>query len=302
MFDARRFYADHGLEHYDSSYSHKHTRQGWTNRPCPFCSGNPGLHLGYNEKGGYYVCYRCGGHRVAEVIRALLSVSWQAAFRLQEKYGGDSQTKQKAARGSKETQIQTTLPPGTGPMGLPHFRYLVDRAFAPEYLAEQFGLLGTGALGPYKFRIIAPILFNGELVSYQGRDITDKQSAKYKACPRELERIHHKHIVYAYDMAKQDVLVVEGVTDVWRMGPGSVALFGIKFTPAQVKLLTAFRRVFVWFDEEDPEAEEQNHRLISDLAALGTEAESIRVGIEGDPGDLKQEDADYIMRELLIRR
>lgn len=302
MFDARKFYQDHGLEHYDGSYSHKHTRQGWVNRPCPFCSGNPGLHLGYNEKGGYYVCYRCGGHGIAEVIRALLSVSWHTAFRLQEKYGGDSQTRTKAARIEKESQKTISLPSGSGPLQGVHREYLAARRFDPERISSRYSLLGTGPLGLYKFRIIAPIYFNGELVSYQGRDITGKQSAKYKACSRAEERIHHKHIVYAYDMAKQDVLVVEGITDVWRMGPGSIALFGIKFTPAQVKLLSSFRRVFVWFDEEDPEAEEQNHRLISDLAALGTEAESIRVGIEGDPGDLKQEDADYIMRELLIRR
>jgi len=67
-------------------------------------------------------------------------------------------------------------------------------------------------------------------------------------------------------------------------------------------LLSQFRRVFVWFDEEDPEAEEKNLQLASELTALGVDSEVIRAGIEGDPGDLNQKDADYVMRELLIRR
>lgn len=81
-----------------------------------------------------------------------------------------------------------------------------------------------------------------------------------------------------------------------------MATFGIKYTPAQVNMLSQFRRTFIWFDEEDPEAEEKSMQLASELTALGKESQTIRAGIDGDPGDLTQSDADYIMRDLLIRR
>jgi len=302
MFQARRFYEDYGIDYSDGTISHKHTRRGWINRPCPFCTGNPGLHLGYNESNGYYVCYRCGGHSAAKVVRALRGSSWTEAKRLVSAYGGEEAYKTKRAREAKEKEIEVVLPKGSGPLIEQHRVYLVARYFDPEALEDIWGLLGTNHLGPYKWRIIAPILFGGKLVSYQGRDITGRSDKKYKACARDSEQIHHKQVLYGYDLADRDVLVVEGVTDVWRMGPGSVATFGIKYTPAQVKLLSQFRRVFVWFDEEDPEAEEKNLQLASELTALGVDSEVIRAGIEGDPGDLNQKDADYVMRELLIRR
>ena len=300
MFQIRKFYDDNGLEYFDGAYSHKHTRQGWVNRPCPFCTGNPGLHLGFNEKSGYFVCYRCGGHPVAKVVRALLNVSWYTANKIVKQYGGDSDYKTKVQRENREKGLEVKLPAGTKQMANMHTLYLRDRGFDPDQLYKTWGLLGTGSIGRYKYRIIAPVFFRGVLVSFQGRDITNKSSLKYKACPKHKERIHHKHVLYGFDLAGRDVIVVEGITDAWRLGPGAVATFGIKYTWAQVQLLSTFRRVFVWFDESDPEAVDKSQQLMLDLGSLGVESNAIWTGLGGDPGDKTPEEAKYIMQDLLL--
>ncbi len=45
------------------------------------------------------------------------------------------------------------------------------RNFDPNYLVSEWGLLSTGVLGEFKFRILAPVYFKGQLVSYQCRDL-----------------------------------------------------------------------------------------------------------------------------------
>ena len=39
---------------------HKHCRDGWVNTECPFCTGNPGLHLGATLDGKIFTCWRDG--------------------------------------------------------------------------------------------------------------------------------------------------------------------------------------------------------------------------------------------------
>lgn len=272
----------------------KHHRTGWVNIPCPFCSGGEGYHLGYNIDEGHWNCYRCGWHNQVEVIQTVAGVSWAEAKNIVERYGGRPIIQK--LEEEKHRPLSVDLPKGTTPMAIPHKRYLKKRGFNHRVLAEEWGLLGTGPIGPYKFRIIAPIFYEERLVSYQGRDITGRSPIKYKACPLDLEAIPHKEILYGLDKATgHTIIVVEGVTDVWRLGPGAVATFGIEWTKEQASLIKKFPRRFIAYDPGEPEAVVQSNKLAWHLAGFSGTTGLVE-DLRTDPGDLSDEEA----RELMV--
>jgi DNA primase len=143
--------------------------------------------------------------------------------------------------------------------------------------------------------VIAPLIVRDRWVSYVGRDITGMSSMKYRPCPKEKEAIAHKSLLYgAHLVPDQSVLVVEGITDAWRMGPGAVALFGQKTTPKQMLALSRFERIFVMLDED---AQRSADRIAANLAVLGREVEVWKIA--GDPADMAPEEADKLSREFL---
>lgn len=296
-FDAIRFVRDHNISTAD--HDSKHFHDNWVNIECPFCVGNPGEHLGYNIDKGYWNCYRCGWHGIAKVIEAVLHVTKDEARKIAKTYGARPQFRERG--GEKQGPASVSLPYGTDRMLEPHRYYLEKRGYDPDELEEAWGLKGTGILGPYKFRIIAPIYYNGRLVSYQGRDITDKSPLKYKACKAEEEVVPHKHILYGMDEAKgHSVVVVEGVTDVWRLGPGAVATFGIEWTPEQALLLKKFLRVFIMYDFGEKQAQEQARKLGAVLSGFGVSTEKLLIqDFQGDPANLPDKKAEQLMRQVL---
>ena len=179
-----------------------------------------------------------------------------------------------------------------------HRDYLISRGFDPFELIKLYGLRGTGPLGDYKHRIIIPIIYQGQTVSYQGRDITGRANLPYKACPISEEIFHHKHLVYNFDSATKNAIVVEGILDAWRIGAGAVATFGTGYTTKQAQLLRKFERVFILYDLEDT-AQEQADQLSYELSAMGTKSFIISDLLkEGeDPDMLSPDDVKALRRE-----
>lgn len=287
---------------------HKHVRTGWVGTPCPFCQGHFGYHLGYcadpkSKYAGRFVCYRCGGKSEKKVLSRLLSIPEENVWALTLKYRKQSDSRledslfKKKERNSIGREVK--LPVGTKKLLSRHKKYLRGRSFDSALLERSYGLKGTGPIGPYKHRIIAPVYFRGKLVSYQGRDITGKSGMKYKACRQDEELRDHKHCLYGMDtVVGKSVVVVEGITDVWRLGAGAVATFGIKYTSAQVVLLQEFDNVFILFDPEE-QAQEQARKLSQELLGGGRHVEIIDFQGETDPGDMSVLDARYLMKDLI---
>ena len=296
-FDAIRFVRDHNVPTAD--HDSKHFHENWVNVNCPFCTGNPGEHLGYNTDKGYWNCYRCGYHGVVAVIEKLLNITKDEARKIAKTYGVRPQYKETNKDSRRPSSL--SLPHGTADMLEPHRYYLEKRGFDPIELENLWGLKGTGILGPYKFRIIAPIHRNGRLVSFQGRDITNKAPLKYKACRAEDEIIPHKHLLYGMDRALgHSIVVVEGITDVWRLGPGAVATFGIEWIPEQVLLLKKYLRVFIMYDFGEEQAQKQARKLGTVLSGFGVSTEMLMVqGFQGDPAELPDRKAKKIMKQVL---
>jgi hypothetical protein len=133
-------------------------------------------------------------------------------------------------------------------------------------------------------------------MSYQCRAVLPAQSPPYLACAEKDEVLHHKHLLYGFDAAvvKGQCVVVEGVTDVWRLGAGAVATFGKKYTAEQVVMIANnFEKVFRLFDADANE----DDQLEWDLVGAGCDVETIHL-YRGDPGQLKDYEAAGLMYEM----
>ncbi|MCJ7747896.1 MAG: hypothetical protein MUP27_09135 [Desulfobacterales bacterium] len=252
MIDITRFYTDFHIP--IAPHHHKHARRGWINTLCPFHQGNPGYHLGYNLEKGYFFCWACGWHPTDLTVQTLTKTDKRQARKILQGYEWAGQLLESNQREEPyERPDELEWPGGCGAMTDVHKTYLSKRNFDPDQLEKEWGLLGTSNWGPYAFRVIAPIVFRDQAVSWQGRDITDRQQAKYLPCPNEKELLPHKHILYGFDKAQwKAAVVVEGITGVWRLGPGAVATFGDMYTTSQLLLIAqSFKRVLILYDGDE---------------------------------------------------
>jgi DNA primase len=277
--------------------SGKNWQPGWINIRCQMhgCTDTSN-HGGFNIAKGYYNCWKCGHHSLNDVISTLLGIKWFEAKELLKQYESAYNVQQSTKKVPLARECE--LPINCHDIQQRHKKYLVNRGFWFTDLQVNWGIKGTGPIGPYKFRIIIPIYFNSKLVSYQGRDITGRSNLRYKACPIEKEVIHHKHIVYGIDhIHNRKAVIVEGVFDVWRLGYSAVSTFGTEVTNEQVILLAnRLDKAYIAFDDEDAEgkAESLGNRLI----ALGVDVELISIDAE-DPAELTDLQASNLMK--LIR-
>lgn len=292
-FDFPKFCEDNSIEMYTEGY--KQCQPGWIQVECPFCTGGEGPHLGWNEEDDYLNCWRCGWHPNYEFVMVSLSCLRSEAFEVLKEYKGHSKPDiEKVSLYSKEV----VFPYGTDKLQKKHKDYLEGRNFDSDKLEVMWGLKGTGHIGSYKFRILAPITFNSRLVSFQTRDITNKSKLPHKACSKPKQVRHYKQCLYGMDeMTGGDAVIVEGMADVWRLGYGSVGTCGTGYTQTQVMLLGEYRRKFIIFDAEEA-AVKRAEKLAYALSAFEGEVKMVDIG-HGDPADMKQKEADNLMKELI---
>lgn len=293
------------LQVYNIPYvtEHKHSTSGWVNVHCPFCAGTQNFHLGIKNDGQGCHCWRCGGHSAVTALSRLLNLPSQKVKDLLAEYSGGVLRK-------TSTEPKVAINPFKFPSNCIELdargrKYLIDRGFDPDYLQETWGIKQTGPVSildkiSYTNRILIPIKWNGKVVSFQTRDMTNKSDRKYLACPMKREVIHHKHILYGDQEAWKEIkalIVVEGVFDVWRFGKHAAATFGTSFTMEQVLALArSHNRFFIVYDNET-HAQGQARKLAIKLRTLKKEVDIKTV--EGDPGEMKQEEANYFIKQLM---
>ena len=291
----------------DYNIDAKKITEDWVQVQCPFCiSSTTGTkkHGGFNLKEGYYNCWKCGWHSLKKVLSIVLNIPIRQIKIILKKYQGESISEE-------EQEIITknpfSLPSYCKKMTHRHRQYLEKRKFDSYKLEREWGLLGTNHHGEYKLRIIIPIILDGKIVSFEGRDITGKSQMRYKACHTNMEIIHRKYIVYGFDKLqetkhKNRCIIVEGVTSAWRLGAGTVATFGIDYMAQQVLFLAQrqIKTAFIMFDPEE-HAQEQAEKLSCQLSGFGIDAKIIDISKEKteDPAALPEEKAKLISKELL---
>lgn len=110
--------------------------------------------------------------------------------------------------------------------------------------------LSTGGSKPetkdWKGRLIIPLYRNGQLIFYQGRDLTGKKTNKYKS-----SSVTSDAVMYGYDqIAKRNdepLFVVEGFFDAFSLN--GVAILGNKFTQTQMDILNTTPRPKIYIPD-----------------------------------------------------
>lgn len=126
----------------------------------------------------------------------------------------------------------------------PAVEYLSSRGYDVRELASQFSVgYCEDAADAYPLmqgRLVVPVFSGGKLVGWQGRYVGDIDW-KARRIPKYYNWVafSKSHFLYNQDSAVRYKLVVlvEGVTDVWSVGPQAVASFGAGASVAQLSKL-----------------------------------------------------------------
>jgi hypothetical protein len=187
------------------------------------------------------------------------------------------------------------VPPGTVvplselPETHPAREYIKARGFDPDWLSMKFeiGLVADAAEHRFEImrnRLYIPVRYRHELVGWQCRAISsDAAGPKYLNAPN----MRKSTLLYNFDQAEQQpfVIVVEGVTSVWRLGMSAVCLFGKTMSMFQQNLLARTwggKPVFLILDHDAKVEMEQAKAL---LAHHNMQVVAIELPDTRDPAD-----------------
>jgi len=256
--------------------SHHHARPGWINLDCPFCGGDSGrFHLGFNIASKYTFCWKCGHHHLDRVLEAL-GCPRARAVELARSVDTEIEIKRDLA------PSQLVVPRSLGPLLPAHKRYLRGRGFDPGELEVIWKIKGIGIAHKLAWRIYIPVTRKGKQVSWTTRAIGEDVGQRYISAPAANESRNIKETVYGLEACHHSIVIVEGPTDAWAIGPGAGALFGTVFTPAQVNELVSIPRRVVCFDASPP-AQAQATKLAEQLSCFPGITENVCLDA-ADPG------------------
>jgi len=123
----------------------------------------------------------------------------------------------------------------------PAIVYLKDRGFDIEELSLLWKVrYCVDSYNPLlKHRIIIPIYFRDKMVGYQARKVGEPHDGEPKYY---FSRNFPKSIVW-YNVERatdyETVVIVEGVTDVWKIGENATAIFGLRTNPEAINVFTS---------------------------------------------------------------
>lgn len=270
---------------------HHHSRFGWLQMHCPYCRVS-NYHLGFNPAGNYFSCWRCGRRPLHQTLGMLSGASHHEVRRLTE----DLPT---GLAPTKTTPLGILKLPASVSLGSrqasSHRAYLRRRGFDWEYLEEVWEVKAITHHHRYGWRLLIPIHFGGEVVSFTTRALND-EGLRYLSASADEEKISHKNIVFGLDHCRHSVGIVEGPFDAFRIGPGASAMLGTGYKREQIALLSKFNRRIVCFDDE-PAAQRKADRLCRQLMVFDGETLNIQLGSK-DPGE-SDDDTIMSIRQLI---
>jgi len=295
-FDVINYLESRGIEYWTEG---KNVTQGWVNINCVFCpdhSNHLGIH--YTEGNGFH-CWLCGeSGDIIKLVRKVEECGFDKAVRVLKQFQEVAPVVEEEKR--IERPRGNVLPEGFEEIVKGKEPDLVKRYFARRRfdlaLCQSHGL-GWVRIGRYQHRLIVPITLGGEVMSFQAADLTGMARVPYLSCPDARGRMPIKHLLYGVDWlgGSEQVVLVEGVTDKWRMGNCSLALMGKKWTREQLKLLHDVASDKVIKVLLDLDAVRDGYGLARELSANFQEVVLVELEL-GDPAD----PADF--DEAMVRR
>lgn len=277
---------------------HEHVGKGWLGTDCPWCSpGWQHYRLGWNIRTGGLSCWACGKVPKLKTVAAVLNLSEGKAYALLKGVRGDWRPEKDAPDG----RGKLVLPPDVGPLASAHEKYLRGRGFDPAVIAALWGVQGVGrAGGRYAWRLFIPVVSGGKTVSWTTRSISDKHDQRYLAAGPEQEVLNHRHLLYGEDLCGHTVVLVEGPTDAWRVGPGACATFGTGLSARQIRRMARFACRVVLFDSDGP-GRKRAAELADMLAPLPGATFNVRLESGKDPGSADEDELCALRKRFLDR-
>ncbi len=272
---------------------HHHVRPGWVGFDCPTCS--PGwlkFRCGYNTRTGRVHCWQCGRmdpvrtlaaltHRPYDEIKTLLATNTYLEH-VEYVHAG--------------TYV---APYGLCDLGEMHRDYLARRGFNPDEIIDRWHVRSFTETAGYhhKYRIFIPFEHEREVVSYTARSVAENETVRYVNAHTLSESIPMKHLLYGEDYCTHAVIVCEGPTDVWRIGPGAVATMGLSITPQQIARIARYPTRVLCFDNE-PRAQKRATELAMMLRARPGRTFVVNLNAK-DPGSAGEEEVKELRTRFL---
>lgn len=255
---------------------HHHGRQGWINFDCPFCGiGTQRFHMGINLAGVYTNCWKCGRHRLVDTL-VELGIPNKEAWDVYKGTRPQRDQYQPVRRGSLKM-------PKAGELKPRHIRYLRGRGFDPKDVERLWSVQGISFAVGYEWRLLIPIHYRDEIVSWTTR-ATGPEKLRYKSASPEQESMNHKHLLYGEDYCRHAVIIHEGPIDVWATGPGAVATCGTSWTQAQVRRMVEYPVRVVCFDGSR-DAQARASQLCDLLEVYPGNTYNVRLETGDDPAE-----------------
>ncbi len=190
------------------------------------------------------------------------------------------------------------MPDGLGLLMAIHKNYLWDRGFDPEEMERLWGVMGIALnSGKLSWRIWIPVRFNGQIVSWTTRAVSDKHPMRYLNAKPTEESMSLKSLLFGEDYCRHSIVVTEGPFDAMRIGPGATCTFGTSYTQAQLAKIAKYPVRVVAFDSE-PEAQRRSRELCSALECF--EGKTYRVELNAsDPGSATEKEIRQLRKKFL---
>lgn len=289
----------------------KDVGKGYIGIECPFpdCSGS-GKHLGINQTSKIFKCWICGRKGSMQYLISVLDhCSINHAERVVSAYTSifiDNESKDMGHPDNLMSRPHTSqILPIEIEKSFPkiHINYLERRNFDAKKIISDYKLKSVYNIGKYRGRIIVPHFVDRRIVTFVARDVTgrsdhDDTCPKYLNCPETESIISVNKTLYNIDSVKDKAILVEGVTDVWRIGKGSIASCTSNITAEQKKILIkrGLKQLFVLYDAESM-AIKKAKDICKELSPF-MQTELIKLH-SGDPADMKPDDVRSLRRDLL---
>jgi len=273
----------------------RYARAGWVQFQCPHCHGGLDTnkpYMGFNTNGGYVNCWRCGRHKLADTLAALIRTTTTQARAYIDKLEKRPGIKRQAAGRLK-------LPVGVEPLGYAHKRYITeDRGFDIDTISRLWDVQGIGGFAPrLKWRLFIPIHYGGDVVSWTTRAIGDKVTLRYVSASPTEEILDHKNLLYGEDYCRHTIIVHEGPLDAWAIGPGATATFGTTYSPAQINRIARYPRRVICFDS-DRAAQQRARALCAQLALFSGETDNVVLDAK-DAGSASEKERQELRKAFL---
>lgn len=240
---------------------------------CQFC-GDTRSRFYLNNTSGLGYCHNCewAGPLEAFVSR-LTGFNDEVVWNMLHTAKKQARFATKLNLKNNEQPVRISLPEGFTLLEQPidesnklFWRYMSKTRNIPIQTTLEYGV-GYTRVGYHKWRVVIPVRFRGEMVSWVARTIVNNAPKSLKA----LTPVGNKQSEYLLNMdrlwGQSEVVLVEGPFDMLKIPDLAVASFGKRLSHEQMMMLvnSGAKHVIICYDNDASKQRDQTAERISEL-------------------------------------